>query len=151
MGLLSEKTHMYNVKFGHRTWHFTQCRNFVRTKSQSIRSYLEAPTIRPLDNHHSGCPLGGGYRTTILFLDHKEYWHFFKMLLVFFFSFVILMNNLSSKSPVTPKGKKHERRNYSWKMVVWIFHIPYPFSPAPSAFLRRMSLDLNSPDILITS
>lgn len=33
---------MYNVKFGHRTWHFTPCRNFVRTKSQSTRSYLEA-------------------------------------------------------------------------------------------------------------
>lgn len=75
--------------------------------------------------------------------------HFFKMLLAFFsyfsFSFVILMNNLSSKLPVTPKEKSSSTKgkNDFWKMVGWIFHIPKSFSHDPLAFSRHMSLKLS--------
>lgn len=109
-----------------------------RPRQSGRQTIIWVPTLGRLQNYHF---VPGSQRILAFLQDAVG---------LFFFSFVILMNNLSSKSPVTHKGKKHERRNYSWKMVVWIFHMPYPFSPAPLAFLRRMSLDLNSPDILIT-
>lgn len=114
--------------------------------NQAVRqSPPSVPALLRLEDYHLDPRLG------------REDPLFFKMLLAFFlyfsFSFVILMSNLSSKLHVTPKEKSSSMKgkNYLWKMVGWIFHIPKSFSHDPLPFPRCMSLDLSSPDILITS
>lgn len=145
---------MYNIKFGHRTWHFSRCRNFIRTKSQNNRSYLEAPDNQAVRQSAPWVPTLFRLENYHLVPDQKENIGFssgYCWSSYIFLSFVILMNNLSSRAPVTPKGKKQERQKLFLKNDCLNFPHTILFLTCPSAFSRYMSLDLSSPDILITS
>lgn len=63
---------MYNIKFGHRTWHFIWCRNFMRTKSQNTRSFLEAPDNQAVRQSPPWVPALLRVKNYYLILDQKE-------------------------------------------------------------------------------
>lgn len=111
--------------------------------------------IRPSDNHLPRCPLCDSLENYRLAPGaEREDPCFFKMLLVFFLyfclSFVILMDNLTTKSPVT-------RKEIAWKAKTITEKQPFEFStyhglcPIPLSLLQAYILDLSSPGISRTS
>lgn len=113
-------------------------------------------TIRLSDNRHLQCPPCCGLENYHLAPQAgREDPCFFKMLLVlslyFCFSFVILMDKLSSKSRDSKRNSSMKGKNYQWKTAVSVFHAPQPSSRAPWGPYRHTPLDLSSPGVSRTS
>lgn len=129
----------------------------MRTKSQ--KEYQISSWDRGQSGHQTitslGCPLCDSLENYRLAPGaEREDPCFFKMLLVFFLyfclSFVILMDNLTTKSPVT-------RKEIAWKAKTITEKQPFEFStyhglcPMPLSLLQAHILDLSSPGISRTS
>lgn len=129
----------------------------MRTKSQ--KEYQISSWDRGQSGHQTitslGCPLCDSLENYRLAPGaEREDPCFFKMLLVFFLyfclSFVILMDNLTTKSPVT-------RKEIAWKAKTITEKQPFEFStyhglcPMPLSPLQAHILDLSSPGISRTS